>query len=59
VQFTCWGADGANESGKGIDRSLSNISQVLNAHAYVEAPCLVRRLGVFHVVAIQLAAIDL
>jgi hypothetical protein len=29
VQFTWWGADGANEGGKGIDKISSNIWQVL------------------------------
>jgi len=25
MQFTCWGAEGANEGGKGIERILLNI----------------------------------
>jgi hypothetical protein len=29
VQFTCWGADGANEGGNGIERILLNIGDAL------------------------------
>jgi len=50
VQFTCWGAEGANEGGNGIDRGLLNVSQVLNAHAFAEVLRLVPRIGVCHVV---------
>ena len=49
MQFTCWGADGANESGKGIDKISSNIWQVLNAHAYAEVLRSVGRPGVFQI----------
>jgi hypothetical protein len=36
VKFTCWGAEGAIEGGKGIDRILLNISRDLNALAHAQ-----------------------
>ena len=50
MQFTCWGAEGANQGGKGIDRILLNILWRLNARANAEVLRSVRCLGVFHVV---------